>query len=60
MKLPCKDFTHTGMTLDSWEFHLTIKLNYRQMKKGAKNQKYPFQILTGHYPPFISKKCMFL
>ncbi len=20
MKRPCKDFTHTGMTLDSWEF----------------------------------------
>ena len=26
MKRPCKDFTHTGMTLDSWEFHLTIKI----------------------------------
>ncbi len=26
MKRPCKVFTHTGMTLDSWEFHLTIKI----------------------------------
>ncbi len=32
MKRPCKDFTHTGMTLDSWEFPRLIGAGYLTIK----------------------------